>query len=60
MGALDVSARIVSRQILSDTSGVFKHVSVAAIGPISTTRKQGQRVIHALHDALLGQPFVPA
>ena len=27
---------------------------------ISTTRKQGQRVIHALHDALLGQPFVPA
>lgn len=27
---------------------------------ISTARKQGQRVIHALHDALLGFPFVPA
>jgi len=27
---------------------------------ISTARKQGRRVIHALHDALLGQPFVPA
>ena len=27
---------------------------------ISTTRKQGQRVIHALHHALLGFPFVPA
>jgi len=27
---------------------------------ISTARKQGQRVILALHDALLGQPFVPA
>lgn len=27
---------------------------------ISTARKQGQRVICALHHALLGQPFIPA
>lgn len=27
---------------------------------ISTARKQGQRVIHALHHALLGHPFLPA
>jgi transposase len=27
---------------------------------ISTARKQGQRVIHALHHALLGHPFIPA
>ena len=27
---------------------------------ISTVRKQGQQVIHALYQALIGQPFIPA
>jgi len=46
-------------------SGTFRTQRGAAIfcdirSYISTVRKQGQQVIHALHQALIGQPFIPA